>query len=338
MSRIFVHGLGAVLPGGWGVPALRTSLEQGCALATQPLARPGWEWPLRVRVVPPPVVKPAFLGHARLRRASPMAHYAVGAGLEAIGGDAKSISAGQRRLGIVVSTMTGGISYSRRFYEEVLQNPAMASPVIFPETVFNAPASHLSAGLGVQTVNYTLVGDAGAFLQGLVVAAQWLDDDLADACLVIGAEELDWTAADALRLFERHGVYTAGAGALYLKKDSPPGAGAELSLVTDSFAAPRTHGRIEAAKRMRAQFPAGAPNELLCSNECKNPAWSGWPGGRLVLTPLLGEAFAASAAWQCVAACDAINNCQYEAANVSITGAGRQTIGARFVKSTLNQN
>jgi len=332
VSRVFVHGQGAVSPAGWGVPALRASLEQGRPLPVQSIPRPGWEKPLPVRSVPPPPGRPAFLAHARLRRASPMTHYTVGAALEALGGDGGLVRPGAFRLGIVVCTMTGGLSYSRRFYQEVLQDPALASPLIFPETVFNAPASHLSACLGASTVNYTLVGDAGAFLQGLAVAAQWLDDGVAEACVVIGAEETDWTAADALRLFERHSVHTGGAGALYLKGQCPAAAPVELAAVTDSFPATRTLGRDEAARRMRAQLPAGAPDELLCSSESGNAAWSGWTGGRLTPKTVLGEAFAASAAWQCVAACDAIQRCQYEAANVSITGANRQTIGARFVK------
>jgi hypothetical protein len=262
-----------------------------------------------------------------------MAHYAVGAALEALGGDAGLISSGALRLGIVACTMTGGISYSRRFYQEVLQDPALASPLIFPETVFNAPTSHLSAYLGTALVNYTLVGDSGTFLQGLAVAAQWLEDGVADACVVIGMEELDWTVADALRLFERHSVHACGAGALYLKGQSHVAAPVELTAVTDSFSARRNPGRDEAAHSMRAQLPAGAPDELLCSSESSPAAWSGWSGGRLTPAAILGEAFDASAAWQCVAACDALQRCQYEAANVSITGPGRQTIGARFVQT-----
>jgi hypothetical protein len=317
---------------------MRASLEQGRPLPIQALPRPGWEKPLQTRVVPPPPAKPAFLAHARLRRASPMAHYTLGAALEALGGDADLVKSGALRLGIVACTMTGGLTYSRRFYQEVLQDPAMASPLVFPETVFNAPASHLSAYLGTDTVNYTLVGDAGAFLQGLAVAAQWLDDGVAEACIVIGAEEADWTAADALRMFERQAVHTAGAGALYLKGQCPASAPVELAAVTDLFSASRTPCRHEAARKMRAQLPAGAPNELLCSSESANAAWNGWPGGRLAPQAILGEAFAASAAWQCVAACDALQRCQYEAANVSITGAGRQPVGARFVKPNFPKN
>jgi hypothetical protein len=49
----------------------------------------------------------------------------------------------------------------------------------------------------------------------------------------------------------------------------------------------------------------------------------------------LGEAFVASAAWQCVAACDAIRQENFPAARVSIVGANQQAIGARFEKNQI---
>ena len=154
---------------------------------------------------------------------------------------------------------------------------------------------------------------------------------VAGACLVLGREEADWTAADALRLFERHSIHTAGAGALYLKSLPPGGALVEMAAVTDSFPVTRNSDPDEAARKMRAQLPACSPNELLCSNETGNPAWSDWTSARLTPKEVLGEGFVASSAWQCVAACDALQRCQYQAANVSITGANQQTIGARFI-------
>ncbi len=260
-----------------------------------------------------------------------MAHYTVGAALEAIGSDVPLISSGALQLGIVECTMTGGLSYSRRFYQEVIQGPATASPLVFAETVFNACASHLAACLGTPAINYTLVGDPGTFLQGLALAAQWLDNDLAEACVVIGAEESDWTAADALRMFQRPAILTSGAGALYLKKQCPCGTPVELVAVTDCFPATRRLSRDDAARQMRAQLPVGAPNELLCSSESANAAWTDWTGNLLTPKIILGEGFVASAAWQCVLACDLIQRRQYAGANVSLTGLRQQAIGARFV-------
>jgi hypothetical protein len=38
----------------------------------------------------------------------------------------------------------------------------------------------------------------------------------------------------------------------------------------------------------------------------------------------------AAAAWQCVAACDAVANGRFAAANVSLVGSNQQAMGARF--------
>ena len=193
---------------------MRDALKNNLPLPTQTLARPGWEKPLLVRTVPPPPGRPAFFTHPRLRRANLIAQFTVAAAIEALGDNAARIQSGALRLGIVACVMAGSINYSRRFYEEVLREPATASPLIFPETVFNAPASHLSAFLGSNAASYTLVGDDGTFLQGLALAAQWLDDDKMDACIVIGAEETDWIVADAMQFFQHDAIHGAGAGAV----------------------------------------------------------------------------------------------------------------------------
>jgi len=335
VSQVFVNGLGAVSPAGWGVTALREGLEKCEPIAARDLPRPGWEKPLRFRPVPPLSGRPAFLAHARLRRSSAMAQHTVAAALEALGERTPA------RVGIIVAMLAGIVTYTRRFYEEVLRDPATASPLIFPETVFNAPASHLAAYLGSTAPSYTLVGDDGMFLQGLGLAAQWLAEGEVESCLVIGGEELDWLVPDALRLFSREAVYGSGAGALYLTRNSE-GALAELAAVTDSFSITRARNRLEAALKARSQLPPQSPDELLCDsarnvtrrNAAENAAWQDWTGARLSPKVVLGEAFAASAAWQCIAACDAVARDAFEAANVSVVGASQQAIAARFRKLT----
>src|SRR2546425_12767630 len=53
-ENIFVHGIGAVSPAGWGVLPLREALARSEPLPVNELARPGWTRSLRVRPVPPP--------------------------------------------------------------------------------------------------------------------------------------------------------------------------------------------------------------------------------------------------------------------------------------------
>ncbi len=303
------------------------------------MSRPGWSEPFTVRNVPPPVIRPNFFAHPRLRRAGGITQHTVAAALEALGEDAGLVQSGGRRLGIISCMMAGGVSYSRRFYEEVLREPATASPVVFPETVFNAPASHLAAYLGTNGTGYTLVGDDGTFLQGIVLATEWLLNDQADGVVVVGAEDMDWLVADAMRLFNRHTIHGAGAGAIYLRREKSLAAVAELAVVTDSFLFTSNQARAVAAQKMRAQLPPDSANEMLCAgvqdiarmDAAENLAWCDWTGTRLAPKAILGEAFVASAAWQCVAACAAVTAGRASAANVSVVGANQQAVGARFL-------
>ena len=73
--------------------------------------------------------------------------------------------------------------------------------------------------LGNISLATSLVGDPAAFLQGVSLGAQWLEENRVDACLVIGAEETNWILADALWHLERPAILTAGAGALCLCRE-----------------------------------------------------------------------------------------------------------------------
>ena len=366
MSRIFVAGIGAVSPAGWNVAALRDALGKNEPLPVQSLPRPGWDKPLRARLVPNPPTRPEFLAHPRLRRTSSITHYAAAAALEAVAELRANSRAKNYRLGIVVCLQSGCVQYSCRFYDETLKNPATASPLVFPETVYAAPASHVAALLGNVVLAYSLVGDPSAFLQGVALGAQWLEENRVDACLVIGAEETNWITADALRLLDRPAIVAAGAGALCLCREPKLSVGVELSAITDTFTFSARLNRTQAARAMRNQLvefdcrarreecsperlvtssPTGQDNtgnkssgELLCDGMGNSPrtdaaeraAWSDWTGPRVSPKRILGEGLMAAAAWQCVAACDGVAEKQFAAASVSLVGSNQQAIGARF--------
>jgi 3-oxoacyl-(acyl-carrier-protein) synthase len=339
VSDIFVCGFGVVSPAGWGIKTFREALLRGEPIATRDLQRPGNE-PLHVRQVPAASFRPAFMAHPRLRRTSPIAHYAVSAALEALGDDAAKVTAAVMRLGIVYCALTGCVNYSRRFYDEVLKEPATASPLVFPETVYNSPASHLGALLGTTAVNYTLVGDPGTFLQGLVLAADWLTDNRVDGCLVVGAEEMDWLTGGASILFEKKTIFSDGAGALYLKREANQNSATRLKAVTDAQLFTNNRSRAEAIKRARGEMPRPAGKALLCdglqgiprADRAEQAAWEDWPGEHVSVKNTLGESLMAAAAWQCVAAVDALSQNAYDSATVSVPGTNQQAIAVQFVR------
>jgi hypothetical protein len=340
MTRVFVTGLGAVSPAGWGVETLRRALAAGTPLPCVPLAHPGWTTPLRTRPVPPGGLSAELARHPRLRRTSPLAQYVVAAGLEAWRGATSSSAPATGTVGLIVCLTAGCVNYTRRFFEEILQDPAHASPLLFPETVFNAPASHLAAVLGCTGESCTLVGDEGMFLQGLALAADWLGRGVAAAVLVIGADELDWLVGGAMSLFVPGAVHAAGAGAVCLQRDLPHHAApaVELERVTAAWSYSPRQSPEAAARAMRRELPAGTAAEWLVLSTpnprrfdaAERAAWGDWPGPRLTPPRVLGAAFNAGAAWQVVAACDALQRGLAPAATVSVVGTQQQAIGARF--------
>ncbi len=338
-ERVFIRGVGAVSPAGWDVKALCNSVAKDEALGTELLEHPGARKPLVCRKVPALTARPEFVNHPRFRRTSPISQYAAAAAIEALGDDLARVRNDGVRLGVILCVMVGCVNYSRRFYQETLADPATASPLIFPETVFNAPASHIAALLGSTGVNYTFVGDQGTFLQALAMGADWISMQRMDACLVIASEELDWMVADAFQMFNRNIIVSAGAGAVYLAREPGSRAPVQLRAVTDAHCFSSTQPRLQAVCKMRAELPPSSLTHLLCDSRQNLPsldtpetaAWKDWNGARVSPKKILGEGLTASAAWQIAVAVEAMQSKRFGAASVSVTGSNQQAVGAHFV-------
>jgi 3-oxoacyl-(acyl-carrier-protein) synthase len=337
--EIFVCGTGAVSPAGWGTRPLLDAVHSGTPLPIKQITKPGSTKPLRVRQVPPPAPRPSWLTHARLRRTSPITQYCVATALEALGDDAKKISEGSLTLGVIVCAMSGCVNYSRRFYDETLRDPATASPLVFPETVFNAPSSHIAALLGTQAINYTLVGDPGTFVQGLALAADWLLAGMVNGCLVVGAEEIDWATSHAFRLFSRDVVLSDGAGAVYLRREMDCGAAkrVKLAAISESHLFTPAQTRAAAIRAVRSELSFNGAGAVLVDglqgvrryDAPEQTAWSDWASRRVSPKRILGEGLMAAAAWQTIIAIDEAQS-GATSALLSVVGTNQQAIGAAF--------
>lgn len=217
-----ITGAGAVSPAGWGTSALVQAVRerQDLPLTECPRSVGNRDWSCPVHVVPPapPDALPKF---ARLRRASAVTKFAMGAALEALASAGFPNGLGAGRLGIIQCMFNGCVQFSGRFYHEVIETPALASPLIFPETVYNAPASHIAAFLGVDGPVTTLIGESSAIMEGVAMARDWLKLGRVDRVLVIGAEEGDWVGAEAVTYYHPELRASEGAGALLLSLQDP---------------------------------------------------------------------------------------------------------------------
>ncbi len=307
-SDIHIRGVGAVSAAGWNAADLLKAVRAGTPLPATGCARPGDErtWPCETRLVP--AVPPEKISrHPRLRRSSAITRYSVAAALEALADAGHDPAAPPQGLGILFIMMNGCVNYTGRFYHEVLQNPAQASPLIFPETVFNAPASHLASFLGIDGAVSTLVGAPNTIMEALDTAAFWIRSGIVEECLLIAAEECDWLSAEALTYYHPHLIASEGAGALLL---SASGGGPRVCDVIGPLAYLSWQERCALLPELAAQTQAKLhePATLIDDrtgisklDRAETAAWSGSPW-QTVLSPklVLGESMGASAALQLV--------------------------------------
>ncbi len=312
--EIAIAGAGAVSPAGWGCAPFLEALRRGDALGCEPFALPGAGGSrMRRRPVPKPVQKLPFLRDPRLRRASPVGRFLAAAASEALA--SSRLDSSGRRLAVISTCFTGCVNYSARFFGEVLDDPATASPILFPETVFNAPASHLAALFGSDEVNHTLVGDESAFASALDMAAAWLIDGAADAVLVVAGEESDPLTAEAKCLLEGGGVVGEGAGALLLERTAGD---AEAAVLLDAV------GEVEAYSKQRGRGGTAA-----------NDGGDRADGQHAVvdtgaIEAVFGDAFGANPAWAAVAAWAAVHSGRERGVTIPLVGRNAGAGWARF--------
>jgi 3-oxoacyl-(acyl-carrier-protein) synthase len=198
--KVQIEGIGCVTPLGRSVGEIARRAAAGDRAPVTELSNPETGG-----ILPAALVPPEFTAHLsrerRLRRASTISLLAAAAGKAAIADCGIDFTADAKPgLALVLGVSSGGVHYTRRFYEQVVkQGASSASPLLFPETVYNAPASHLAAMLGIDGATYTLVGDCTVGLQALHFAAQLIETGEAQHVLVVAAEELDWILIEAHR-------------------------------------------------------------------------------------------------------------------------------------------
>jgi 3-oxoacyl-(acyl-carrier-protein) synthase len=256
----------------------------------------------------------------RLRRSGTISLLGVAAGFDAFA-DAglKPDSELAARIAVVFAICSGGVNYTRRFYHEIVtQGANAASPLLFPETVYNAAASHLAALLGVNGQSYTLVGDSSVGLGAIHFATELLTiQPRLDRCLVVGTEEADWLLADAFaswrmatnrHQFEVYGrsggtIFGEGAAAVLIGRTG------SLAVTNSSAGLPfRSFRESESAAReiMGGLRTEGLPEMIISSangtfaDEVERRVFSEYYPSVPVFTPkpAVGEALGASALFQ----------------------------------------
>ena len=295
-----VIGRGAVSPAGEGVAGLLSVdpiPETELASLRAPETR---RYPV-LRVDPKLPALKKWSMEARLRRASPVALYLVEAATQALAGWDRPASA---RLGLVGAFFCGCPAYSRRFLEQTIRHgQAVASPALFPETVYNSPLSHAASILGIDGAAYAIVGDDSAWVEAIRVAATWLALDEVDAVVVVAAEELDiisveaYAAARWLRPANAFRPSEGGAAILLRRPERDDVSRIEALSPGRSYRNPA--GARRGARECLEEFFPELPVFPTVGHSWLELVARGTAGGRVGAfdASYLGEAFPATAGW-----------------------------------------
>src|SRR6266536_2597264 len=322
-----IAGMGWVTPLGGGIDSVWDQLLQGHEASATTISEQFGDRSYSAFRVPESVV--ASFAHPRLRRASVISRFAAAAGLDAL--RAAGLEPGSHngeRTALIFAISNGGVIYTHRFYSTIVESGAQsASPLLFPETVFNAPASHLAAILGITGATYTLVGDGAVGFVAMRMAEEVMANDAIDYCLVVGAEEVDWLLCDAYRRWRllrseapvepfseiaKGMILSEGAGAILLARGGPlkiesPHAGRYYRKRTDA----ETVLKQILSELIEAENDfviASANGTFVDQAECR--ALSRLVPEALVYTvkPALGESVGASGLWQIIVASQALRH------------------------------
>jgi len=339
----FITGAGWITPHGENLDEVWAAILAGTPPPTRELPGPPGLRPHLAACVPAALVD-AVARHPRLRRSSNISLFAAAATLSAL--RATGIDpANPGKCALVFAATDGGVIYTRKFYDQVVRQGA-GSPLLFPETVYNAPASHIAALLGLDGSTYTIVGDASAGLVALSMGVELLATTGIDHCIIASAQEADWILGEAYHQWRlaadstsvskssRHGALIAdGAAALVLSRDGPH----RLDAVTPGIPFFRQSEAGSSLAAALAHLPPGsAPGRVIsCANgtfidAAERAAVEAAFGPLPFLHPkaALGDPFGAGALMQIICAVQSLRHDPTAQALVPVIGLNQQAAAA----------
>ncbi len=222
-TEIAITGIAAISSAGVGLDPLKETLRSGIsALRPVPVELAGAEghvWGRAEGFKASDFMSP--LKARKFDRCSLFAVVAAGMALKDAGLDPAAF--GSTRIGIVLGCGFGGIANSEDFLRGYLTKGTDGLvPMLFPNTVPNAPASNASIEHGLKGPNVTFVQRFCSAEAAFQMACRFLEEDRADIMVTGGVDELEPFMIEAFRevgqLRRFAAGFSEGAGILVLEK------------------------------------------------------------------------------------------------------------------------
>jgi 3-oxoacyl-(acyl-carrier-protein) synthase len=191
ISNIVITGSSAISAAGTGVTAIRDLLRSGgdalTAIPPDLLGTDGYRWGKTLGFKASDFMPP--MKARKMDRCSQFAVSVVGLALKDAGIDLKEIA--PERVGIVLGSGFCGVSNSAEFLTGYFRDGVEGLiPMIFPNTVPNAPASNASIEHGFKGPNATLIQRFCSAESAFMMACRFIEEGRADVMLTGGTDEL----------------------------------------------------------------------------------------------------------------------------------------------------
>lgn len=154
-----------------------------------------------------------YIDDRRFRRIAAVSQYALAAIKLALD-DAGIREAAGETTALILGVTHGALGYTQQFHRALVQEGGeAASPLLFSDSVLNAPAGNASILFGVRGPVHTLIGGAEAGIKALMTGRELLRAGTIERVIVVSAEELNELSAHC---YARLGLTALAEGAAAL--------------------------------------------------------------------------------------------------------------------------
>jgi len=192
-ASVAVTGIGVIAPGAIGVAELETFLREGRS-GVVPLDRFDTS---SMKAGSAALVRDfnpkSYIAPMKMRRMNGLSRFAVAAAKLALTDAKFEDGAVERtRAGVALGSAFGPVQTSIEYIDEyIAKGPALAPPQLFPESVANAPGSHIAIEHHFEGFNLTFTQRESSALAAAMYAASRIASSDVDAAITGGFEELN---------------------------------------------------------------------------------------------------------------------------------------------------
>ncbi len=221
MGKLVISGIGPLTPVGTGMHDYWQAIQSGKAgikeinrFRSLPSAKGGGISETDIE---------GQVDDRRFRRAADVSKYVIAAIRLALA-DAKRDSLGGENSALIATATHGAINYTVEYHRLLVTGSVEdISPILFSESVLNAPAGNASICFNINGAVHTLVGGITAFAKAVILAHRMIEEGVIKRVMIVSAEELNELSYFCWSGFGQS-LLSEGAGALLLEREEDRGA------------------------------------------------------------------------------------------------------------------